>query len=177
MNRFDASHKPGESIMTNDALHAVVQTLENGVHKVETPLQRLEHGLHMPVAFLVIPIFALINAGIPIDFAGLGATLIHPVTLGVGLGLVLGKFIGIAGACWLALRMDLGELPAGTRFTQIAGVALLGGIGFTMAIFVAELGFAEQPELLLMAKTGVLIASFLAGISGFFWLWLAGRDR
>jgi len=177
MNRFDASHKPGESIMTNDGLRAVVQTLENGVHKVETPLQRLEHGLHMPVAFLVIPIFALINAGIPIDFAGLGETLTHPVTLGVGLGLVLGKFIGIAGACWLALRMGLGELPTGTRFNQIAGVALLAGIGFTMAIFIAELGFEGQPELLLMAKTGVLVASLLAGIVGFFWLWLAGRDH
>ncbi|MCU7906483.1 MAG: Na+/H+ antiporter NhaA [Candidatus Thiodiazotropha sp. (ex Epidulcina cf. delphinae)] len=177
MARFDVSHKPGESIMTNDALRAVTHALEKSVRKVETPLQRLEHGLHLPVAFLVIPVFALINAGIPIDMAGLGATLAHPVTLGVGLGLVLGKFIGIAGACWLALRLGIGELPAGTRFTQIAGVALLGGIGFTMAIFIAELGFEGQPEYLLMTKTGVLIASLLAGVSGFFWLWLAGRDQ
>ncbi|GMR21523.1 MAG: Na+/H+ antiporter NhaA [Gammaproteobacteria bacterium] len=171
MARFDASHQPGKNIMTNDALRAVVQTLENGVHKVETPLQRLEHGMHMPVAFLVIPIFAFINAGIPIEFMSLGDTLAHPVTLGVVSGLVLGKFLGIAGASWLALKLGVGQLPAQTRFSQIAGVALLAGIGFTMSIFIAELGFAGQTEYLLMAKTGVLVASLLAGVGGFFWLW------
>ena len=108
--RFDASHQPGKSIMTNDALRAVLQTLENGIHKVETPLQRLEHGMHMPVAFLVIPIFAFFNAGIPVDLAGLGDTLTHPVTLGVVLGLVMGKFFGIAGASWLALKLGIAQL-------------------------------------------------------------------
>lgn len=176
MARFDASHQPGKSIMTNDALRGVVQTLENGVHKVETPLQRLEHGLHMPVAFLVIPVFAFFNAGIPMELAGLGGTLAHPVTLGVMFGLVLGKFIGIVGASWLALKMGIGQLPAGTRFSQIAGVALLAGIGFTMAIFIAELGFAEQADYLLKAKTGILLASFVAGVSGFVWLrWVSER--
>jgi len=170
MTRFDASHRPGKSIMTNDALRSVVRTLGNGVRKVETPLQRLEHGLHMPVAFLVIPVFAFFNAGIPMELAGLEKTLTHPVTLGVMFGLVLGKFIGITGACWLALKFGLGQLPANTRFSQVAGVALLAGIGFTMAIFIAELGFAEQPEYLLMAKTGILLASCVAGVSGFIWL-------
>ncbi|MDD5363931.1 MAG: Na+/H+ antiporter NhaA [Gallionellaceae bacterium] len=174
--RFDALHRPGQSIMTNDDLRATVQTLENGIHGVETPLQRLEHALHMPVAYVIIPVFALINAGIPVDLAGLGATLAHPVTLGVGLGLVLGKFIGIAGASWLALRFGLGQLPAGTRFSQIAGVALLGGIGFTMAIFIADLGFVAQPEYLLMAKTGIIFASLLAGVGGYLWLWLVSRQ-
>lgn len=177
MTRFDASHQPGRSIMTNDALRATVRTLENGIHGVVTPLQRLEHDMHMPVAFLIIPVFALINAGIPIDFASLADTLSHPVTLGVGLGLVLGKFIGIAGACWLALRLGIGQLPSGTRFSQIAGVALLGGIGFTMAIFIAELGFAQQPELLLMAKTGIIFASLIAGVGGYIWLRLVSQDN
>jgi len=176
MTRFDSSYLPGKSIMTNDALRAVVQTLENGVHKVETPLQRLEHGMHMPVAhmpvaFLVIPIFAFFNAGIPIEFASLGDTFAHPVTLGVVSGLVLGKFLGIAGASWLALKLGIGQLPAQTRFSQIAAVALLAGIGFTMSIFIADLGFAGQAEYLLMAKMGVLVASLLAGIGGFVWLW------
>lgn len=175
MKRFDASHRPDKNIMTNQELRAVVQTLENGVHKVETPLQRLEHGMHMPVAFLVIPIFAFINAGIPMQFSDLGSTLMHPVTLGVAFGLVLGKFIGIVGVSWLALRLGIGQLPAQTRFSHIAGVALLAGIGFTMAIFIAELGFAGQPEYLLMAKTGVLFASLLAGISGYIWLWLISK--
>ena len=176
MARFDASHQPGKSIMTNDALRSVVRTLGNGVGKVETPLQQLEHGLHMPVAFLVIPVFAFFNAGIPIELAGLEQTLTHPVTLGVMFGLVLGKFIGITGACWLALKFGLGQLPANTRFSQIAGVALLAGIGFTMAIFIAELGFAQQPEFLLMAKTGILLASCVAGVCGFTWLkWVSER--
>ena len=175
MARFDASHRKDKNIMTNDDLRMVVQTLQNDAQQVGTPLQRLEHAWHLPVAFLVIPIFALFNAGIPIEFGALAATLSHPVTLGVALGLVLGKFIGISGTSWLALKLGIGQLPADTSFNQIAGVSLLGGIGFTMAIFIAELGFSQQPELLLMAKTGVLAASLLAGISGFLWLWLAAK--
>lgn len=175
MVRFDASHEPGKDIMTNTELRAVVQTLENGVHKVETPLQRLEHSMHMPVAFFVIPVFAFINAGITIDFSSLGETLMHPVTLGVMLGLIAGKFIGIAGACWIALKLGFGQLPAQTSFSQIAGVALLAGIGFTMSIFIADLGFAGQPEYLLMAKTGILVASIIAGVGGYIWLLLVSK--
>ena len=175
--RFDASYRPGTSIMTNDALRAVVQTLENGVHRVETPLQRLEHIWHMPVAFLVIPVFALFNAGVPLELGRLGESLVHPVTLGVGLGLVAGKVIGITGASWLALKSGYAQLPAGTGFAQIAAVSLLGGIGFTMSIFIAQLGYAADPELLLMAKTGILSASLAAGIGGYVWLLLLSRRR
>jgi NhaA family Na+:H+ antiporter len=175
MQRFDASHQPGKSIMTNDKLRAVVQTLENGVHSVEAPLQRLEHVWHMPVAYLVIPIFALTNAGIPLEFGSLSDSLTHPVMLGVSLGLVLGKFVGITGVCWLMLKLGVAVLPKDTRFSQIAGVSLLAGIGFTMSIFVAQLGFGESEELLLMAKTGILAASLLAGIAGFIWLYLVSK--
>ena len=175
MQRFDASHEPGKSIMTNDALRAVVQTLENGVHSVEAPLQRLEHVWHMPVAYLVIPIFALANAGIALDFSTLGETFTHPVMLGVSVGLVLGKFIGITGFSWLVLKLGVAELPKDTRFTQIAGVSLLAGIGFTMSIFVAQLGFAGRDDLLLMAKTGILAASLLAGIAGYIWLYVVSE--
>ncbi len=178
VGRFDASHQQqGGNIMTNEKLYAVSQSLEDCVRGVQTPLQRLEHVWHLPVAFLVIPIFALFNAGIPLQFGNLGETLAHPVMLGVMLGLLLGKFIGITGACWLALRLGIGQLPSGTRFSQIAAVSVLGGIGFTMSIFIAELGFAAQPEYLLMAKTGVLLASALAGVLGFVWLWWLGGKR
>jgi NhaA family Na+:H+ antiporter len=175
MQRFDASHQPGKSIMTNDKLRAVVQTLENGVHSVEAPLQRLEHVWHMPVAYLVIPIFALANAGIPLELGSLGDTLTHPVMLGVSLGLVLGKFIGITGVCWLMLKLGVAVLPKDTRFSQIAGVSLLAGIGFTMAIFVAQLGFGTSEEILRMAKTGILAASLVAGVAGFIWLYLVSK--
>lgn len=177
MLRFDNSHQPDKSIMTNDKLRAVVQTLENGVNSVQAPLQRLEHNWHMPVAYLIIPIFALANAGIPIELASISDTLAHPVMLGVSLGLVLGKFIGITGISWLLLKLNLAVLPKDTRFTQIAGVSLLAGIGFTMSIFVAELGFEHQAEYLLMAKTGVLAASLLAGLAGFFWLYVVSNPQ
>jgi len=177
MQRFDASHQPGKSIMRNDELRAVVQTLENGVHSVEAPLQRLEHAWHIPVAYLVIPIFALANAGIPLAFDSLGETMKHPVMLGVSLGLVLGKFIGITGVSWLLLKLGVAVLPKDTRFTQIAGVSLLAGIGFTMSIFVAELGFAGQAENLLMAKTGILAASILTGVAGYIWLYVVSKPE
>ncbi|MEN8214693.1 MAG: Na+/H+ antiporter NhaA [Pseudomonadota bacterium] len=175
--RFDASHLPGRSIMTNDALRAVVQALENGVHSVQAPLQVLEHLWHMPVAYLIIPVFALVNAGIPLDFGSLGATMAHPVMVGVVLGLLAGKFIGITGAAWLVLKLGVAVLPRDTRFTQIMGVSLLAGIGFTMSIFVAQLGFGEQQELLLMAKTGILFASLAAGVAGYIWLYLVSGKR
>ncbi|MDH5471767.1 MAG: Na+/H+ antiporter NhaA [Gammaproteobacteria bacterium] len=177
IQRFDASHQPGKSIMTNEKLRGVVQSLENGVHSVETPLQRLEHIWHMPVAYLVIPIFALANAGIPMELASLGDTLSHPVLLGVALGLVAGKFIGITGASWIMLKLGWAVLPKETRFTQIAGVSLLAGIGFTMSIFVAQLGFNEREDLLLVAKTGILAASIISGVAGFIWLYLTSKPK
>ena len=177
MQRFEDSHEPGKSIMTNDALRAVVQTLDNGVRSVEAPLQRLEHSWHMPVAYLIIPIFALANAGIPLELDSLGETFSHPVMLGVSLGLILGKFIGITGASWLVLKLGIAELPKDTRFTQIAGVSLLAGIGFTMSIFVAQLGFSNNEDLLLMAKTGILSASLLSGIAGYIWLYMVSKPE
>lgn len=176
MDRFDRSLHTGHNIMTNVEMRGIVQTLKNGIHQVEAPLQRLEHAWHMPVSYFVIPLFALFNAGIPLDPGDFSTTLLHPVTLGVSVGLVLGKVIGIAGSSWIALQLGIGRLPTDTRFNQIIGVALLGGIGFTMSIFVAELGFAGQPELLQMAKSGILLASVIAGVSGCLWLYLAG-DR
>lgn len=177
MDKFDKSHKPGLGIMRNEEQHSILQTLENGVHMVETPLQRLEHKLHTPVAFLIIPLFALANAGIPIDFSSLGETLSHPVTIGVMVGLIMGKFIGIAGFSLLAIKLGVGKLPEGVSFVQIAGVSLLAGIGFTMSIFIAELAFAGQTEYLLMAKTGILFASIAAGVGGYIWLYLSGSRK
>ena len=174
---FDASNHPRTNIMTNDKLQTIVHALDSGVSGVQTPLQILMHVWHIPVAFLVIPLFALFNAGIPLQFGALSEAFTHPVMLGVTLGLLLGKFIGITGACWLALKLGIAQLPTDTRFSQIAGVAVLGGIGFTMSIFIAELAFAEQPEYLLMAKTGVLAASLLAGMAGFVWLWLVADHK
>ena len=177
LDKFDSYHKPGMSIMRNEEQRSILQTLENGVHMVETPLQRLEHSMHTPVAFLIIPLFALANAGIPVEFASLGETLMHPATISVMVGLTLGKFIGITGFSFIALKLGVAKLPQGVSFSQIAGVSLLAGIGFTMSIFIAELAFAGQGEYLLMAKTGILFASVIAGIGGYVWLYLVGKKN
>jgi len=177
VTHFDDSHRHDSNILTNEKLHSVVQALEKGVRGVQTPLQRLDEIWHLPVAFLVIPIFALFNAGIPLELGQLRATLSHPVMLGVSSGLLFGKFIGITGTCWIALKLGIGQLPGGTRFSQIAAVSVLGGIGFTMSIFISELAFAGQENNLLMAKTGVLAASLLAGSIGYVWLWWLGRRQ
>ena len=157
-------------IIHNNRFRSLVSSLGDGVNLVQAPAQRAEHTLHLPVAYIVIPIFALANAGIPIDFAGFGSYLSHPITLGVLAGLVLGKPVGIVGFTWLTLKMGWAELPAGMNMKHVFGVGLLGGIGFTMSIFIADLGFVDLPEDLLMAKTGILLASAIAGFSGFFWL-------
>jgi NhaA family Na+:H+ antiporter len=177
LGQYDENLQKDANILTNERLYSVVQTMRNGLQGVQTPMQKLEHSWHLPVAFVVIPIFALFNAGIPLQLGTLGTTLSHPVFQGVLLGLLLGKFIGISGACWIALKLGVGQLPGGTRFSQIAAVSVLGGIGFTMSIFIAELGFAGHEDYLLMAKTGVLTASLLAGMLGFAWLWWLGHTR
>lgn len=169
----DKSEPKSACIIHDNQSRAVLQTLENGVHSVESPLQRLEHAMHLPVAFLIIPIFALANAGIPVELSALGRTLTHPVALGVMFGLVIGKLVGIAGLTWLAIKLGFGNLPEGMNFRHLIGVGFVGGIGFTMSIFIAELGFAGQAENLLMAKTGVLFASLIAGVAGYLWLRLS----
>jgi len=165
------------NIVKNGELRSRVQALGDGVQLVQAPAQVLEHKMHLPTAYIVIPIFSLANAGIPIDTSTIEATLVHPVTMGIVAGLVIGKLVGIAGFAWIAVKMGITTLPKDLNFKHIIGVGLMGGIGFTMSIFVAELGFASHPEELLMAKTGVLLASLIAGISGFIWLYLTSKNR
>ncbi|MEH6626883.1 MAG: Na+/H+ antiporter NhaA [Motiliproteus sp.] len=177
MARFDAAHRENANILTNDHLSSLAQSLEDAASRAQAPLQRLEHQLHLPVALLVIPMFALANAGVPLDTASLGQAFQHPVTQGVILGLLLGKFVGIFGFSWLAVKCGIGILPEGTRLAHIAGVGLLGGIGFTMAIFIGDLAYLHQPELQVLAKTGILTASLLAGVLGCSWLWWCTRKE
>lgn len=164
-----------KNIIKNDELRSRVRALEEGVHSVQAPAQVIEHKMHIPSAYFVIPIFALANAGIPIDWSSFGSIATHPVSVGIAAGLVVGKLIGIAGFSWVAVKLGLTSLPQDLNFRHIVGVALMGGIGFTMSIFIAELGFARHAEDLLMAKTGILFASMLAGVSGFVWLYVTSK--
>ena len=122
-----------------------------------SPAQRLEHALHPLVALAILPLFALANAGV-VPGASLGAALADPITLGVVVGLFLGKQAGVLGSAWLAVRLGLADLPDRVSWRQVYGVAVLAGIGFTMALFVAGLAFAE-PAQLEAAKLGILVAS------------------
>lgn len=129
------------------------------------PLQRLEHGLHPIVSFIVMPIFALSNAGITLSGNVLDA-LFSTVTIGVIVGLILGKFLGVVGVSYIVLKLKLMQLPVGMSMKQLVGVGFLTAIGFTMSLFISELAFKDV-ELLTQAKLGVLIASVLASIIGF----------
>lgn len=172
--RIDADQEC--EIMQNDEQRrGDVQTLIDGIHMIETPLQRLEHSLHIPVAYLIIALFALANAGVPIDIDRIPVLVSESITLGIMAGLVLGKLVGITGATLFAAKLGLAELPEGAKLGHIIGVGFLGGSGFTMSIFIAELGFEDQEEALILAKTGVLFSSVIAGVIGMAWLYLYSK--
>lgn len=162
---FRAAEEPGTSVLTNPGHLAALQAMESATDAAQAPLQRIEHALHGFVAFLVMPMFALANAGVPLG-GGASAALRSPIAWGVVLGLAVGKPIGIMLASWLAVRAGAADLPAGVTWQHIHGAGWLGGIGFTMSLFVAGLAFAD-PAVLDIAKLGVLGASVVAGLVGF----------
>ncbi len=171
VEKIKQAYQRDGNIIKNDELRSQVRALGEGVQLVQAPAQIMERKMHLPSAYFIIPIFSLANAGIPIDWSSLGSIVTHPVSIGVAAGLVIGKLIGIAGFSWVAVKLGVTSLPKGLNFKHIIGVALMGGIGFTMSIFIAELGFVHSPGDLLMAKTGILFASVVAGVSGFLWLY------
>jgi len=169
MDKF-SQHKWDSDLQLHDQQLSSLHKMEDTIHSIQAPLNRLEHDFHLPVSLLVIPLFALANAGIAMDFSQINSLLLEPVTLGVMLGLVVGKVIGIAGVALLAVKLGIAKLPKGSTSSQLFGVSLLGGIGFTMSIFIASLAWPGNEELLLQAKIGILIASIFAGVTGFVWL-------
>ena len=141
----------------------------------DSPLHRLEHALHAPVAYLIIPLFGFANAGV--DLRGLGlAAFLHPLALAVMLGLFLGKQIGIFGAIWLATRTGL-TAPLRASWLQIYGLSLLCGIGFTMSLFIGALAFAGDQALIDEVKIGVLAGSALSAVAGYLVLRFAPLAR
>ena len=130
----------------------------------ERPLERLEHALHPWVAFLILPIFAFSNAGVSFAGAGLDA-LLAPLSLGIVAGLVIGKQLGIFGACWLAVKAGWARLPEGVGFRHVYGLSCLAGIGFTMSLFIGNLAFVD-PQQIAAVKFGVLGGSLVSAITG-----------
>jgi NhaA family Na+:H+ antiporter len=161
------AHRPASTtpMLTDELQQSAVLALEDACEEVQAPLQKLEHTLHPWVAFGIVPIFALANAGValsPGSASGAGG----PVAAGVVLGLVLGKPAGLLGTTWVLVRLGVARLPAGVGWGQMAGAGCLAGLGFTMSLFIATLGLGE-PALLEAAKLGILAASLIAGLLGF----------
>jgi NhaA family Na+:H+ antiporter len=152
------------------------RTLEKGFDTVITPFQQFIYDQKTTsILLLVCTLFALTNAGIAVELSSLPAVLTDSLAGGIVVGLVLGKTLGISLATFAVLKLKLGWLPDEVHPRHIVGLALLGGIGFTMSIFIADLGFADQPQQLLIAKTGVLTASLIAGTLGYLWLRLSSH--
>jgi len=157
-----------------EGVEVKVANLERVLEDAQSSLHRLEHLLHPWVAFLVLPVFALFNAGVSL---GGGGGVLNPVTVGVFLGLLVGKPVGVLVFSWLATRLGLASLPEGVGWPSMAGASFLAGIGFTMSLFVGGLAF-EDGGLLDQAKLGVLSASVLAAVLGLALLgWVARSDR
>ncbi len=149
---------------------SAIDTLENNIDLVQPPLQRIEHSLGGFVSFFVMPVFALANAGIALNNPG--ETLASAIALHIVAGLVVGKTVGITFFSWLSVKLGWADYPEGITIWHIAAVSMLGGVGFTMALFIANLAF-DQADLLAQAKSGVLLGSVLAGVFGYLLLnWL-----
>ncbi len=139
-----------------------------------SPALRLEHALHPWTSYVVLPLFALANAGIVLDSTTIDAATSEPIALAIIVGLVVGKTVGLAGGALLAIRLGLARMPEAATPLHLVGLAAIAGIGFTVALFIGDLAYAE-PVLLSSAKIGILVGSVLAAVLGAGLLILAGR--
>ena len=173
LERFEAAK--GRDIRVSRGKRAALDELDTARLLATTPLQRIEHTLHPYVAFGIMPLFALANAGVALtESAGLSLT--EPVSLGIVVGLVVGKQVGVFLPCWAMFRFGLAQKADGLGAAQYYGAACLAGIGFTMSIFISGLAFAGHGDLEARAKVAVLTASTLAGVVGYLVLRLAGQQ-
>jgi NhaA family Na+:H+ antiporter len=160
-----------EDVVENASTMAVepdaeaLRTVMKQGQEVVSVAERLEHLLHPWTSFVIIPLFALANAGVTLDLDALRAAATSPVTLGISIGLVAGKAIGITGAAWIAIKLNLGEAPQDVDGRHLFGGAAIAGIGFTVSLFITGLAF-DTAELVDAAKIGVLFASVIAGALG-----------
>lgn len=173
---FRFHDREGIEVLQNEVQHKTLLKLRRAVTDTIGMSQRMEHLLYPWVTFLVMPVFALANAGVEIDAASLNP---FATTLGTGifLGLVVGKPVGIFAASWLAVRCRVAVLPRDVRWTPLIGVVCMGGIGFTMSIFIDTLAFSGSPDIVASAKITILVASACAGVLGFTVINSFGRVR
>jgi NhaA family Na+:H+ antiporter len=151
-------------VILTDSQQEAVDQINVITDRVQSPMQQLEHGLSGWVTIVIMPIFALANAGITIDLDSLGQT---QLISQIAIALVVGKVVGVTGFSWLAYKLKIATLPTGLGFREIFGVSFLGGVGFTMALFIAELAFRDH-ALLTTSKIGILVGTLVAGVTGYY---------
>lgn len=175
LNQFEEEGIRDGANFTTYKQRALLQAIENGTELVEAPLQKLEHNLHPIVAFFIMPVFALANAGVDLRTDILSA-LTSPISIGIILGLVVGKQLGITAFAWLVTKLGLSNMIQGVTWKQIYGASMLAGIGFTMSLFISNLAFSD-PVMLTSAKVGILAASFISALLGWFVLSRNGNPK
>lgn len=161
---FESSNKDENLLLSKEQLEAL-DNLEVYYDKVHSPLQYLEHKLHGFTSYIVMPVFALTNAGVLLSAVG-GGSVIGPLSINIAIALILGKVLGIIIFAWIGLKLNITDLPVDTKWIHMVGLGLLGGIGFTMSMFISSLAYKDA-GLLNHAKIGILIGSLLAGILGY----------
>jgi NhaA family Na+:H+ antiporter len=168
----------GYTILLNRQHLNACQSIELACHDLQTPLQRLEHGLQSWIAFLVLPLFAFANAGLHFEGMDVFHAMGHPVTLGIILGLVVGKPVGICLFTYVAQRILKTPLGSGVGWSHIVGASMLGGIGFTMSLFIQGLSFSSA-HFQEYSKLGIFVGSLISGVMGllFLYLVLSGRRQ
>lgn len=165
---------PDDSL-SNSRMASIAEAMERSAVAVQSPLHRIEHGLTPWVTFVIIPVFALANAGIDLSDVDWRGALASRVTLGVATGLVVGKFVGVTTFCWLAVRLGWARLPEGVEWKHVGGAGFLAGIGFTMSLFIGQLAFRD-PQFIEEAKLGILLASAASAALGLSWLLWTGAE-
>jgi NhaA family Na+:H+ antiporter len=169
LDKFERAGEHGENVLTNETRQADVMAIEQCCDRILSPLQRFEHWLHPWSSFVIMPLFALANAGVTLKGMDLGAALASPVSIGIIAGLFLGKQFGIFAFAWLAVKIKVASLPEGVNWSKIYGAGILAGIGFTMSLFIAGLAFTDD-SILNLSKIGILAASLIAGVVGYVFL-------
>ena len=172
--RFKEAESNDVTLLTKKQAH-ILSDIEVLNEKAHTPLQRLEHAMHPITTYFILPLFALANAGVHIT-GSITAMLLHPISIGIAVGLVAGKFLGITLLSKIMVRFKLASLPEGVSWKHIYGVSFLAGIGFTMSMFISELAF-DVEEYKEVAKVGIMMASLLAAFIGMTMLAMAGKRK
>jgi NhaA family Na+:H+ antiporter len=173
LQRFKSRYADKTDILGDDDAYSALEEIESNIGRVVPPLMRLEHKLEGPVGYFIMPIFALANAGVVLGAETLGL-FGEPVTLGVMAGLLIGKPLGITFLAWIACRLHIAELPNRVTIYQLFKVSILAGIGFTMSLFINHLAFSD-PIMIEEAKIGILTASVLSALIGYFLFVAAGK--